>query len=663
MRFSFGRKSTTSRWVDSVALGWVPEKPLDFAPKSADAEAPREDDFEPQAATPAPQLVLVTPAPVAGPEPIPEIIDIPEKPAAPQIAAAPVGLPRPANSNRAPNLLLPRLIIGLIQGAGLFALAQGREMGLWPGSDPYLHAGLWLALLFAPLVLLEGLGEIEIRLLGLWTGTVACALASLGLYHHWRNQGIDTPHSGQALVLLAALMLGVAQILLRAALRDGRPIARYATYADTTWTLAARLVVWALLAGTAWAVFGSGNSLFNWLRAHDPALRLNIDPQAIILPLAGAASAAAFDITNAQSFTRRAARKILLTCCTVALPMLVVVCAAALAANFIAPLSLAMALGFALLLVIALNASYRDGAPRGLARRASEFAAAFLILALVAVAGFALGARVTAFGWTAGRIYACAGAAMLGLYGAAYAGAALIGIGGGKWMQRIEGANIALAVALLGISLALATPLADPLQLSVRAQAGRLERTDPALFDFAWLRRAGRFGTEALAAMTRNPNPQIARLAAETLAAPPGAEVPPPSQIGANIAVRTPGARLPDSLLRQDWTTNPAAPPCLTKPALSCDAWFLDLNSDGRREILLVYGNDARWWASVMKETAGGWTAAATLHSPACPGTLAAMRHGRFALSAPPPGWRDLLVAGLRLTPTPVPPATLPCPG
>jgi hypothetical protein len=661
MRFSFGRNSTAPRWVDSAALGWVPEKPLDFTPRFVPGSAPawNGEEIAPEPKAEMPPALLIAPEPerVTGPV-IAETV--------PQIAITPAEtpLPRPANSNAAPNLLLPRLVIGLAQGAALFALMQSRDIGLWPGSDPYLYAAFSLALLFAPLVLLEGLGEIETRLLGLWTGTVACALASLGLYHHWRSQTIDTPHTGQALVILTALMLVIAQALLRAALRDGKPFARYSIYGDTTWTLAARLLVWAMLAGTAWAIFGSGNSLFNWLRAHYPALRLSIDPQMIILPLVGAASAAAFGITNAQSFTRRVARKILLTCCTVALPMLALLCAAALVANVVvAPLSLAIALGFALLLVIALNASYCDGAPRGLVRRGCEFAATFLILGLVTVAAFALGARVAAFGWSAGRIYACAGTIALGLYGAAYAGAALISIGGGKWMQRIENANIALALFLFAACLALATPLADPLQLAVKAQASRLERIDPALFDFDWLRRDGRFGTEALAAMTASPNPQVARLATETLAAPPSTEVPPPSQIGANIAVRTPGARLPGSLLQQDWAANPAAPACLTKPAMSCDAWFLDLGGDGRHEILLVYGNDARWWATVMQENRGGWTAAATLSSPTCPGTLAAMRRGGFALVDPLPGWRDLLVAGLRLTPTSVPAATLPCLG
>ena len=113
-----------------------------------------------------------------------------------------------------------------------------------------------------------------------------------------------------------------------------------------------------------------------------------------------------------------------------------------------------------------------------------------------------------------------------------------------------------------------------------------------------------RFGREALADMTavagaRN-RPRCGRHAGDGARTP----APPPSQIGANITVRTPGARLPDSLLNRDWSgVAGAVPPCLTKPALACDAWFLDLDRDGTTEILLVYGSDARWWASVMKRT------------------------------------------------------------
>lgn len=637
MRFSFRRPP---RWIDT--LDWTPERPFGWEPQAqANTARPGNDDIgwnQPRAEAPKP-----APQPDVAPDP-----------------------PPAANLNRAPSWLAPRLAIGLAQGLGLFLLIQARAHGLWPGSDPWLFAALSLAGLFAPLLVLEGLGDIALPALLLWSAIAAAILASLGLYHHWRIQGQDQGYAGLALAATTAVMLTIAQCLLRAGLRDRKLLAAYPTYFDTAWTLAARLFIWAVVTGTAWALLGSGNSLFNWLRAHDPGFRPHFDPALLILPLMGLASAAAFDMTSARSWSRRFVRKAALACFTLALPLLILAAAALLVRHLLAlPVSLAMALGCAALLLAALNASYRGEPNRGGWRKASEFIASFLLPALVAVAALALAARINALGWTAVRVYAAAVLALLALYGLGAGGAALISIGGGRWMQRLEVVNPALALLVIAACLALSSPLADPLKLAVTAQQARLNKgADPTSFDFAWLRRdGGRFGAAALADLAAAPEPDIARAAAVTLSAAPGSDAPPPTQIGANITVRTPGARLPDALLHQDWAAlGEGVPPCLTKPALACDAWFLDLDHDGAREILLVYGNDTRWWASVLKLADGAWRPAASFASPRCHGLLTALREGRFSDVDPLPGWRDLLVAGLRITAKPTPPADLPCP-
>ncbi len=621
----FFGKDDAPRWVDSDALRWSPDRPFDFAPRT--------DDWAPH----------------------------PES--AREIEAEP---PRPVARPAAAGFSTARLAIGLAQGLWLYLLVQSRSHGVWPGHDPYLFAALSLPGIFAPLVLLEGLGEIPLRLLALWSGIVAAALASLGLYHHWRIQGPEQIHAGIALAVLAALMLVTAQALLRSWMKSGRVLAGYRIYFDSTWTLAARLSIWAAVAGLAWALVGSGNSLFNWLRSHYPGFRPGVDPQMLILPLVALASAAAFDMTGPGSWSKRFAKKALLACWTVALPMLVAASAVLLATHlFVAPLSLAVSLGFALLLLVAVNASYRGDLPRGRWRRTGEFAAAFLILALACVAANLLRLRVTELGWTDARLYAAAAVAMVGLYGLLYSGAALISIGGGRWMQRLEIVNPLMALLLVAVCLALATPLADPLRLAVNSQVARLGRgaVDPAAFDFAYLRRQGvRFGAEALAGLSRSRTPEVARDAAMALSSAPR-EVPPPSEIGANITVRTPGARLPALLLAHDWSAEAGAvPPCLTRPGMTCDAWFMDLDRDGVRDILLVYGTDARWWATVMKQTRTGWRPAASFASPACRGGLTAMRAGDLYAVDPAPTWQDLLVAGFRLTAKPAPKADLPCP-
>ena len=619
----FFGKNDTPRWVDSDDLKWSPEAPL-----CDGVTAGSFGDFAPQ--RPADE----TPA---------------------------------AQAPRTPRLSLPRIAIGLAQGVGLFLLLQSRSLDLWPGRDGYLFSALSLAGLLAPLLLLEGLGEIPIALLGLWTAIAAAALASLGLYHHWRIAGSDQVHAGLGLVALAALALVIIQAWLRAGVRDKKLIANYRTCFDVTWTLAARLVVWAIVAGAAWALVGSGNSLMNWLRAHYPDFHTVLDPSRLILPLVAVASAAGFALTAGTSWTRRLARKTLLACLTIALPACVAAAVALLAAHLLmTPQPVWLLLACAALLLAGFSASYRAGARRGLWRRISEFAAAFLIAALMVVAALALRERVLALGWTPFRIYGALAVLFLGLYGIAYSFAGLISIGGGRWMQRVEIFNRVLAALLAASCILLCTPLADPLQLAVRSQAARLANgADPAAFDFTWLKRDGaRFGNRALQDMTSSAAPEIARDAAIALSTAPGADTPPPSQMGANITVRTPGARLPETLLRRDWSNVPGAvPPCLTRARLACDAWFLDLDRDGAPEILLVYGTDARWWASVMKrDVRGSWNPVASFASPACRGTLTAMRKGDLYMVDPAPTWQDILVAGFRLTAKPGPKPDLPCP-
>lgn len=648
MRFSF-RKQTGPRWVDSAGLGWTPEEPFEAPPPRAE---------------PAPE-----------PKPEPEIKSEPRfadaaafvKAAGEAPPVTPVYTPpAPANSNRPPSLFLPRLAIGVAQGLLLSLLLQARSHTLWPGSDPALFAALSLAGLFAPWVLMEGLGAIALPVLLPWTAIVAAGLAALGAYHHWRIEGADAAQSGVSLMLLVTLVLFIAQSLLHAAPR-GRLAGHYRAAHDAAWRLAARVLLWAVMTGLAWALIGSGDSLLNWLRPRYPALHLMFDPDLVTMPLVGLASAVALHLTAGRSFLARQARNALLACCTIALPLAVALGTAALVfAALVAPLSLAAALTLSGLLLLTINASYRGDGRRGAWRRASEFAGAFLLAALIGVAALALHTRVAAFGWTSARVFAASATLMLGCYGAAYVAVALISVGGGRWMRRLEPVNFALALVSVMVLLALATPLADPVALSVRAQATRLGGgvVDPTAFDYAWMARSGvRFGHQALLDMTHSRTPEIARNAAIALSTQPDSLPPAPTEIRANITVRTPGARLPGTLLAQDWKNNPAVPPCLTRAALACDAWFLDLDGDGRDEILLVYGNDARWWAGVMKQNAkSGWAAVASLSSAGCRGSLSAMREGALAPVAARPGWRDLLVAGERLSPVPAAPAAPLCP-
>jgi len=139
--------------------------------------------------------------------------------------------------------------------------------------------------------------------------------------------------------------------------------------------------------------------------------------------------------------------------------------------------------GAALLVIVAINASYRDGDWRPVWRRRLEVAGAVLLLPLAILAGMALAARVMAFGFTANRVMAAALVLLLAAYALAYLAAALISLGGGRSMERIETANLAMAE--------------QSWRLTHRA-------VTPGKFDDLYLSRSGlRFGHEALETLRR----------------------------------------------------------------------------------------------------------------------------------------------------------------
>jgi hypothetical protein len=226
-------------------------------------------------------------------------------------------------------------------------------------------------------------------------------------------------------------------------------------------------------------------------------------------------------------------------------------------------------------------------------------------------------------------------------------------------------------------------PLFDPLLLAVKSQIGRLER-NPETFDFSWLQeRGGPLGEDALAKFNSAPaslrgtapaNPVAAATPVLPTAQPINAPEPPSPPVatpqlspvtmiqggpaGVDIILHT---AFPAGPLAQDWY-DAFVGPCRTRAAKTCDVWLLDLDGDGRKEILFAYVNSARVWANVVKQEQGRWVAAALVTSPPCQEGLVTLMRGRDELADKlPPGWRAALVAGMRQGPG-APAAQLPCP-
>jgi len=222
------------------------------------------------------------------------------------------------------------------------------------------------------------------------------------------------------------------------------------------------------------------------------------------------------------------------------------------------------------------------------------------LVALVAIAGYAVWLRVAQHGLTPERVVGLGIIAAAACYAVGYAIAALWP---GRWFKPLEFTNFVGALVALGLLIAGLTPIADPARIAVDDQLRRLRSglVTVEQFDFNFLRhQAARYGREALHDLARDkssPRAQaIAAKAEEALKADTqvAAKPLPDKELLAQIVVR-PSGKLPDSFTNQDWSMK-ATPTMLfspvgcavnASPAAPCVAYLLDLDGDGVAEILV----------------------------------------------------------------------------
>jgi len=306
-------------------------------------------------------------------------------------------------------------------------------------------------------------------------------------------------------------------------------------------------------------------------------------------------------------------------------------------------------LGAITALIVLVNAAYQDGAqdaPVPFVLRWSARATALALVPLAAVAVWGLWLRIGQHGLTPPRIIAAAVAGVAVCYAVGYAWSALRL---GRWMRRLEVVNVACAVLILAVILALFTPIADPTRIAVADQTARLEsgRTKPADFDFDFLRyHAGRQGARALAALARSKNAQIAALAIKARDAHDqpvfgAAQAGKLRPLAERITVYPRGAALPADFLAQKWPAQYDGP--CNQP--SCDAFLTDLRGDGSRQILVYASNRLAVWAKSAPDQP--WAQVGGFNTGGCPRFIEALRAGNFQPAARQ--WSDLQVGGRRL--------------
>lgn len=595
-------------------------------------------------------------------------------------AAEPVDLvPRP-------GIAAARIGIGLLQGLLLYLLYRAGTDMAWPATVPRLFLPLLMVAVLVPVIAISALGQLTGRRLLLWAATAAVFIAALAFYEVWRMEGayqptqVPKPRAQEpSPQLCLALVAGffIAHALVLAGSQEGRRIAGYETYFEIAWKLGVQLAFSGLFVGATWLVLHLGAQLFLLIKLD--FLSRAIRESWFSIPVTTFAFATAMHLTDVRPGIVRGIRTLLLVLLSWILPVLTLLVGGFLASlpfTGLEPLwgtrsAAAVLLGAAAAFVVLINAAWQNGAQPAAAARPVALAAriaALLLLPVTALAIYALALRVGAHGWTEDRVVAAACMLVASCYAGGYAAAALRK----GWLPGLAGVNIAAAFVVLGVLLALFTPLADPARLSTNDQLARLDagRVTAAQFDVGYLHFEGaRYGRAALARLDAQTQRADAAQLRSRIAAVRKLRfrheqhlLNDAPKLADNLRVWPAGARLPDSFRQMDWlgqAGTPHMPGCLLRRADTCDALLLDLNGDARPEVLLF--GDKFWEAAfATEESAGRWRIAGTLTGLACPAWKQALREGKVRTL--PSAWNDLEVAGRRIPVEAGPPQEGGCP-
>ena len=575
-----------------------------------------------------------------------------------------------------------RLAIGFAQGLAAWLLLElvwpaslrdgaGKEAAYWSAQHPPAFAALTLVTAFIPVVALAEVGRMRWKRLATYLAVTSIALVLLTLHDIARDPfDYDTTRRiwpSATLIFCGGIMLFIVNQLLEFRETRHRFYTHYSLHFEESWMRGVQFVLSLVFVGLVWAVLLLGAALFDLI--HISALNTLLDKNWFRCPVLGMAFAASVHITDVRPALLRGMRNLGLTLLGWLLPLVTGLAAAFLLALLVVgvePLwstrrAASLLLTAASVILVLLNAAYKDGdpqhAPPAVLRWAGRLAGP-VMLALALLASWAILLRIGQYGWTAQRVQSAATAAMAVLYGAGYAWASADRT---TWLKRLERVNVTASFAMLAVFGALLTPLADPDRIAVSSQVARLHagKVTPEKFDYALLRfQTGRTGTEALAALAKDSNPEIAARAKRAQASKDrynygGEPDPAITEVPFSHATIYPkGAVLPQDFRVKDWQeTASFDAPCMEN-GTPCDIFVLPgtpaptliihrTNAPSPEDSAPVYTRDP----------AGAWRRSGTLNNLRCPAVIAALREGKAAPVRPP--YDDLMAAGIRLEMTP----------
>ncbi len=593
------------------------------------------------------------------------------------------------------SIALLRLGIGLVQGLAAWALlrlvpwttaydSNGKPVAThtWAQAHPMLFAAMALVTAYVPLLALAEAGRMRARALAIYLAVAVAGLSGLVVYDLWRDPSGDEvriwPSSG--LMAGAALGLFIVNQLLEHRERRHPLFTHYAAHFEDSWMRGFQLVLSLGFTGLFWGVLELGRGLFDLI--HLTGFGHMIEHNWFRCPALAMAFAASVHITDVRPALLRGMRNLGLTLLSWLLPLEVALGCAFLGALLftgLAPLwstrfAASILLGAVWQTLVLLNAAYNDGTPEHrpmLPLRWAGRAAGPMMLILALLAAYAIGLRVGQHGWTPQRVRSVAVAVMALIYGGGYTWAAFAR---GDWMKRLERVNVVASLVILALLAALFTPLADPARLAVNSQVARLHAGSvaPDKFDYQFLRfDAGRYGSDALALLMHDANPQIAsraRVAKGSTARSYGREDKPDPAVTeaplSHATVYPKGAKLPDDFNPAHFDKDVGFMAQCLRDGSPCDV-FLWPGTAQRSHLLIVRetqpeGNvrNANRVANIVlspmaslpvlgRDSAGHWGVVGRINHVDCPAALAALRGGDAQPARP--AHDDLIAGGVRL--------------
>lgn len=390
-------------------------------------------------------------------------------------------------------------LIGALAGVSFYLLAVVIEAERLSGRSA-LALAVFAGIFFGGVMITTGPIRLWRSALGAAVlGLVLAGLFTLASLRYPAVEGLDS----SALALFSLTLLAWLPWPFLIAAQSAAGWRDYPTLFQESWGIVVRVLVALLFTGVVWALIALSNALLNLvgLRFIETVLEQPAAPWLITGAVLGLAMAVVNELSDILS------PGLLLRLLRLLLPVVLAVMAIFLVALPLQGFSrvfggvsstgvlLAMAAVAATLVTAALDQEDETCAQGAITLQSARILAGILILP-AGLAAWALGLRVSAYGWTPSRLMA---ATLVGLslaYGICYLWAVLHRRG---WMDWIRRANVWIALATMALA-ALWLSLFSPEAISAHSQLARLSAgpVPEAQSDLAALRSWGYAGQEAL---------------------------------------------------------------------------------------------------------------------------------------------------------------------